>query len=347
MKQLTCEMCGGTDLVKQDGVFVCQSCGTKYSVEEAKKMMIEGTVEVTGTVKVDNTAAIENYLDMARNAQEAGNNKEADEYCNKIIEMDVSNWEAWFIKGQAVGWQSTLANNRVQETVNALSKALENCPEEKKKELGEKCQKELENLNVALLTLRVKNFKNHPGENDLNGLRNDVFSILNTTVKFLIKAGIMVDSGSTRYGKVLNDGLCAAWREVYKNYKGNEGHPSDYDFRRLLTEGDTLLKGFELTLLLLGTAYDDTKKNEMIIQIYKNMIALEEALRDSNSYEVKYHNGIKNYEVKLVLTAEAKKTRNDIISQYRDKIRAVEEAGAKKAAEAAAKRREEYWAAHT
>ena len=38
MKQLTCEMCGGVDLIKQDGVFVCQNCGMKYSVEEAKKM---------------------------------------------------------------------------------------------------------------------------------------------------------------------------------------------------------------------------------------------------------------------------------------------------------------------
>ncbi len=89
MRRLTCEMCGSTDLIKNDGVFVCQSCGTKYSVEEAKKMMIEGTVEVTGTVKVDNTAAIENYLDMARNAKDAGNNKEADNYCNKIIEMEI------------------------------------------------------------------------------------------------------------------------------------------------------------------------------------------------------------------------------------------------------------------
>ena len=41
MKQLICEMCGGNDLIKQDGVFVCQNCGTKYTVEEAKKMMKE------------------------------------------------------------------------------------------------------------------------------------------------------------------------------------------------------------------------------------------------------------------------------------------------------------------
>ena len=47
-------MCGGTDLMKQDGVFVCQSCGCKYSPEEARKIMIEGPVDISGsTVKID------------------------------------------------------------------------------------------------------------------------------------------------------------------------------------------------------------------------------------------------------------------------------------------------------
>ena len=54
MKQLICEMCGSTDLVKQDGVFVCQSCGTKYTVEEAKKMMVEGTVRIDASEKLGN-----------------------------------------------------------------------------------------------------------------------------------------------------------------------------------------------------------------------------------------------------------------------------------------------------
>ena len=37
MKQIICEMCGSNDLIKQDGIYVCQMCGAKYSVEEAKK----------------------------------------------------------------------------------------------------------------------------------------------------------------------------------------------------------------------------------------------------------------------------------------------------------------------
>ena len=66
MKQLTCEMCGSTDLMKQDGVFVCQSCGCKYSVEEARKMMVEGTVDVSGsTVKVDTSDQLNKLLVLA------------------------------------------------------------------------------------------------------------------------------------------------------------------------------------------------------------------------------------------------------------------------------------------
>jgi len=33
LQKLTCEMCGGNDIVKENGLYVCQHCGTKYSVE--------------------------------------------------------------------------------------------------------------------------------------------------------------------------------------------------------------------------------------------------------------------------------------------------------------------------
>ena len=54
------------DKLAQEGIFVCQSCGCKYTVEEAKKLMIDGGVEVTGTVKVDNTDQIDNYVEMSK-----------------------------------------------------------------------------------------------------------------------------------------------------------------------------------------------------------------------------------------------------------------------------------------
>lgn len=96
MKQLTCEMCGGTDLIKQDGAFVCQNCGMKYSVEEAKKMMIEGTVDVQGTVKVDNSAFVEKYLANARRAYEKEDWEEVEKYYNMVEQNAPNNMEAVF-----------------------------------------------------------------------------------------------------------------------------------------------------------------------------------------------------------------------------------------------------------
>lgn len=97
MKRLTCEMCGSTDIIKQDGVFVCQSCGCKYSVEEAKKMMIEGTVDVSGsTIKVDNADKLERLLLLARRARTEDNTTEAKKYYELAMIEDPSNWESSF-----------------------------------------------------------------------------------------------------------------------------------------------------------------------------------------------------------------------------------------------------------
>lgn len=99
MKTIVCEMCGNNNLVKQDGVFVCQYCGTQYSVEEAKKMMveIEGSVDVSGsTVKVDNSASVEKYLQNARRAKSKEDWEETEKYYNLVEQNDPNNIEAIF-----------------------------------------------------------------------------------------------------------------------------------------------------------------------------------------------------------------------------------------------------------
>ena len=100
MKKLVCELCGSTDLIKKDGVYVCESCGGKFSVEEAKKMMVEGTVQVQGTVKIDDSHRLENYFIQADVALEAGETEKAAEYCDKILENNARDANAWLLKGK-------------------------------------------------------------------------------------------------------------------------------------------------------------------------------------------------------------------------------------------------------
>ena len=125
MKQLTCEMCGSTDLLKDGGVFVCQSCGCKYSVEEAKKMMVEGTVDVQGTVKVDNSEFVQKYLANARRAKEKEDWEETEKYYNMVEQNDPSNIEAIFYSSYGKA-KSTLVEADFYKR-EAAFKVLQNC----------------------------------------------------------------------------------------------------------------------------------------------------------------------------------------------------------------------------
>lgn len=126
MKQLTCEMCGSTDLMKQEGVFVCQTCGMKYSVEEAKKMMIEGTVDVQGTVKVDNSAFVEKYLANARRAKQKEDWEETEKYYNMVEQNDPKNIEAVFYSAYAKAYASLQCKDidKRKAAFNVFSKSI-------------------------------------------------------------------------------------------------------------------------------------------------------------------------------------------------------------------------------
>lgn len=135
MKQLVCEMCGSVDLLKQDGVFVCQNCGTKYSVEEARKMMVEGTVEVQGVVKLDSSDELKKLYQAARNARETSDTESALKHYESISARDPDSWEALFylvvLKTESIK-NSEIASAAVSVS-NCLPKVFEllnNCDEE-------------------------------------------------------------------------------------------------------------------------------------------------------------------------------------------------------------------------
>lgn len=88
MKAMICEMCGGNNLIKEDGLFVCQNCGTKYTVEEARKLL--------GTVKIDKSDETKKLLVLARRARDENNSENAQKFYGLALQNDPNNWEASF-----------------------------------------------------------------------------------------------------------------------------------------------------------------------------------------------------------------------------------------------------------
>jgi len=122
MKVLQCELCGSNDLLKQDGVFVCQYCGTKYTLEEARKMMIDGTVSVTGTVQIDNSGKSANLIRLAREAFTDMRFESAYTLCNDALAIEPDNTELVAMHGLSVLGKEDFVLDIPASTTNSLNR---------------------------------------------------------------------------------------------------------------------------------------------------------------------------------------------------------------------------------
>lgn len=311
MNALICEMCGSKDVVKKDGNFVCEFCGTKYSVEEAKKMMIEGTVDV----RVDETSKINNYFQMAENAYDAGNKKEAESYCNKIIEIDPNNYGAWLLKGRAAGWQSTLANIRIEESVNCFNKAIENAPEDKVEEVKKKASDEISELSLALITLCCDNYSKNGSINNAATISKNVQSVKLYGLLFLGKCGVKTTDLNASIAVKINQAVVAAYQnDIKKDYWGSTGHPSKAAWDRYKEQ---CWKAIGLIDLAIGLSNDDGKEDKTR---YENKIYILKELESSGSYH--YSNG--GWSQQYAYTGEGKQKIIDMIMECHKKIKEID-----------------------
>lgn len=91
MRKITCEVCGSNSIEKQEEYYVCQHCGTEYSLEEARKLI--------GTVKIDKSEDLEKYIVLGNRALDEFD-VEGGTYFSKALEIDPNNYEA--IAGKAL-----------------------------------------------------------------------------------------------------------------------------------------------------------------------------------------------------------------------------------------------------
>ena len=125
MKQLICEMCGNTDLVKQDGVFVCQGCGLKYSVEEAKKIMGAEPIAIVGTVTIDNSAAYDRILSLARDAYNDKRFEAAYNYYCQAVEIRPDEIECVLRQGLSILAKDGVQSQVPSSCVSRVNRAVE------------------------------------------------------------------------------------------------------------------------------------------------------------------------------------------------------------------------------
>lgn len=373
MKQLVCEMCGSTDLLKEEGVFVCQSCGCKYSVEEAKKMM----VEVEGAVTVQNAAQLDNLLKLAHSSFESKNYEKAEDFCNQVLAMDDKNFDAWKLKGEAINYQINSNNQRIEEVYNCIMTAYRVLDEEKKE------QEKYDIFMLLNMCLKgevyfwLQQFEaNRPTDYALKRAKNayvDSYNKMKAALEELgfleePKQGLLFAFDNYFIGKC-NKFCLSTWKSTvaynyYRNYIGKGVDPFSSlpkiryhadEYRPTKAIWDTFIKEADNVIDLLKFAekqINDNTNPEVVEAIFSNIVSFQECVIPACSWNVVWMNYVGSYmwDREWHLTDKAKENRRNTINSYLEKKHRIPERLRKIQAAQKEKKRQEkiekYWQEH-
>ena len=319
MKSMKCELCGSSDLIKKDGFFECQYCKTKYTTEEAKKLL----VEITGEVTVSNMGDKDSYMKLAQNANESQNYKETENYCNKVLEIDINNYEAWLMKGRSVGWQSTIANTRTLESVKCFENAINNAPDEKKEEVTNQAVTEMKRLLESLGNLAASFYQDHPTENNAKTVIDTFPKIIRDIETFTSFVSVDFTDVITKIGISFDKVAMNAYhRDILPDYKKSDPTITIQPVNEFLS-----LSMCSILLIDLAIACLDENKEKpisMIIQMYKNKLEILQE-RDKAYTIIKLQYFGHNASAKdKALVKDLKKENEDKMTEVKQKIKELE-----------------------
>ncbi len=376
MKKIVCDLCECTEFTKEGGFFICQGCGTKYSLEEAKSMMkeVEGSAPVSSGAPATsvpignpNQTQIDNLLLLATNAYSASNNEETEKYCNRAIEYDAMCYKAWMLKGKAIGWSSTITNPRIAEAAHSFKQAVDFAPDEEKESLTDEAVEELKRIGLACVSLRKKRFSQYPDNEELNGFMSDIEALIGGLVVLLSKeeevaksdvlSGLLGSLGDIAPIKIAPIKFISI-----KSKAKAAGVPKEYFSQIAVMMGNAAIEGYKTTtnkfnndnrpmpndfkktlgevdncILLLEIANDASDDDDDDdISRRESMITMTEFTINMTAY-ADYSSSYRNW----MLTVSSKEARRENISNYKKEIQEIKDKAKAKEEEERKKAEEE------
>ncbi|MBQ7625209.1 MAG: hypothetical protein IJS65_08035 [Clostridia bacterium] len=130
MKQLKCDMCGSTDFVKDEGFFVCQGCGCKYTVDEARKMMTDNGDDATAEgAKTERSDKRENLTRLLKEAIADNRYDNAGSYCSELMLISPDNPEVIALQGFVALGKEEIITDVPSACVNAIKRMMTVLPD--------------------------------------------------------------------------------------------------------------------------------------------------------------------------------------------------------------------------
>jgi hypothetical protein len=259
---------------------------------------------------------VSTWLTMAESAVQADNNAEAEMYATRILEVNPTHAHAWYIKGKAAGWQSTVSNMRLQESRTCFTNALQHKPEAERVAFAAELLDELANIARALVQVNANLFTDYPS--DADDFQDNVNAVISTVAVFEERISLVAEDMRNDMANSINIAAVAAWNnKIVPDYEGDDDYPSKYQFETLIEQASQCISMIEFAIGLKEPHIDDLMR-------YDNLITMHEFCCDACSWSLEYGDEGSYYEREFSLTDAAIASRKELVKGYKKKKQQIQ-----------------------
>jgi len=253
MKAMVCELCGSNDFVKQDGMYACQSCGTKFTVEEARKLFI------------DKSADLSNLLVRAQRFFDDGTIDKAIQYCERVLDIDANYPEAIALLRKV---NLKLEENQLQGEIATLATYLATYIDDPRLVITQSML-----MQICNMKSKVKGSESF--EKQFFGMWNTIIAACPQKLQYNTNGNFI----NTLQGTILfmdaND-LIDEMKLLNENYTK--------EYIALISSGEMLFDTSECRLIgyydhFLRESFEIVSRNPVLLEVYKKGLAYAERLQ--------------------------------------------------------------------
>ena len=229
------------------------------------------SVEATPTFMSDKAQMIENLFILSQNAFDSENYTDAENYANRIIEIEATNSDAWLMKGNCAGKNNNGTSFRLIESINCWNSCLLNSSKEEYEDYQFTVRTNCIDIAVAYVLKSIVDFKNNPGEESLNKIKQTIDYVEPMMRKANQTFGVDINVYDDKLASNINAFVTAVSKQAIQQFGKKAEAQTDEAYKRFVEVQDGCILAWDYLM-------DLAKKHGTVSAILSNLVKMEEAI---------------------------------------------------------------------
>lgn len=241
------------------------------SPQVAKPQPKRTTVEASPSFMNEKTQMIENLFILAQNAFDSENYTDAENYANRIIELDATNSDAWLMKGNCAGKNNNGTSFRLVESINCWNSCLLNSSKEEFEDYQFTVRTNCVDIAVQYVLKSIGDFKNNPGEESLNKIKQTIDYVEPMMRKANQTFGVDINVYEDKLASNINAFVTAVSKQSIQQFGKKPETQTDEAYKKFVEVQDACILAWDYLM-------DLAKKHGTVSAILSNIVKMEEAI---------------------------------------------------------------------